>query len=342
MKKFELEIYADEIVTPTDFKGSKKNFIALGVLFVPTNNKVQIINELANRRCLFEKSKVWVWKHKDCPFYQSCKQEWHEANNGEIHHQKLRQARASKALKEISISWLKFLIKNNKSGKGIIYFNLLYIDLDKLEIDNFGQEKIHENIYNKFFRTVLSYGIKAFFPDYKVVIKRVYHDKGGMEFHQYFPHLNLRKLATTLDGGTIVSEPEICFIDSDHRGYLKTNEPLHEESNIIQFIDLILGTFTQNIFYSSDDNIKKELAMIVRPLVSRLIESPNNKNSDYNYYGKQKISFYPKFLLPDSKEKVKNLDGDLIDEYKRDQFHTDKNIEMPPYDKKQNSLLQFV
>jgi hypothetical protein len=342
MRKLELEVFADEIVIPRDYLNQKKNFIALGVLFVPTKDRNNFIKDLSNNRCLFEKSKKWVWLHNNCPFSDECKSSWHDSNNSEIHHQKIRKARTPRALMEVSKNWLKFLVQNNKSGTYPIYFNLLYIDLDKLEIDNFGQDKIHENIYNKFFRTVLSYGIKAYFPNEKVVIKNVYHDKGSMEFHSYFPHLNLQKLTETLDDGTGVLNQEICFVDSDHRKYLNSEEKLHEESNFIQLIDLILGSFTQNIYFLSDDCLKKELAMIIRPLVSRLIKNPNNKNSSYHYCGNQKISFYPKFLLPESKEKVRNLKGNLIEEHKRGQFHTDMNLEMPAYDKEQNSLLQFV
>ncbi len=122
----------------------------------------------------------------------------------------------------------------------------------------------------------------------------------------------------------------------------KREEALYEESNFIQLIDLILGSFTQNIYFLSNDSLKKELAMIVRPLVTRLIKNPNNRNSSYHYCGNQKISFYPKFLLPDSKEKVRTLKGNIIEEHKKGQFHTDMSLEMPVYDKKQNSLLQFV
>jgi len=340
--KVEIEIFADEIVIPLDFNGKKKNFLALGALFVPLKKKEVLIKKLTNSRCLFDKSRVWVWNHPDCPFAQECKNKWHEQNNTEIHHEKIRSARPNNSLIEISKRWIKLLIDTNKNEESLVYFNILYIDLDMLNIDEFGTEKAHENIYNKFFRTLIHYGVKAFFSEYSsVIVKNVYHDEGSMEHHNYFPFLNLHKLQENIGKIGYVENTTIKFLNSDHRSYQQAENDLYRESQLIQFIDLILGTATQNIYYLSNDELKKNIAMIIRPLVSRLLSNPNNKNSSYNYYRKQKISIFPKFPIEKTEIYIQTLNDDFVKDNLRGQFYTDKSLEMPPFDNDQKSLNSF-
>ncbi len=339
MTTAEIEIYSDEIVVPKDFKNKDRNFICIGCLFVPASKKDALITNLINQRCLFEGSKKWVWGHSDCSFSKECKLNWHTSNSSEIHHAEIRKSRSSNSQIKIAKRWLKYLIEQNKQEKEQIYFNILYIDLDVLEIENFGKEKIHENIYNKFFRTAIDYGAKAFFGNFqKVIIKKVYHDKGSMEFHKYFPYLNLLKLDTITAKNIFIEDTNIHFLDSDHSSYIKNGESLYHESHLIQYVDLVIGTATQNIFYLSDDTLKKEIAMILRPLVERLLEKPYNKNSSYNYYGRQKISFFPKYKIENSRRTIADLNGDIFETFREGQFYSGRAMEMPPYDLAQQSL----
>ena len=39
---------------------------------------------------------------------------------------------------------------------------------------------------------------------------------------------------------------------------------------------------------------QKELAKVMLPLVDRLVNKPDNKNSRYGYYKKYKLAFFPK------------------------------------------------
>lgn len=340
MKKVEIEIFADEIVTPSDFNNKKRNYLIIGILFVPVEKKKTLLENLTNKRCLYSKSKTWFWKHSDCPFKEECKKEWHDLNNTEIHHEDIRKARASKSLIDISKGWLKFLINNNRSELNLVNFNLLYIDLNVLNIEKFGTEKEHENIYNKFFRTAINYGVKTFFnDDNQVIVKRVFHDNGSMKDHGYFPFLNLHKLADNMGEKIKIENTTIEFLDSNHKTYLRKDENFHNESQLIQFIDLILGTFTQNILFLSNDKTKKEVATIVRPLVSRMLKNPKNKNSSYHYYNQQKISIFPKYPIEKTEIYNETLNGDFSKEYLKDQYHTDKELEMP--DRNQELLTSF-
>lgn len=295
MSGVEVEIYSDEVIVPQDFRGVSKKILGIGCLFVPMHQKALLCRDLLNLRCLFDKSATWTWDHNKCGYRKECKLEWHMSNMCEVHHEELRK-NASAAKKKIAQRWLNHLVQNNKNSRNQIYFNLLYIELDKLKLENFGEEHVHNNIYNRFYRSAVSYGIKTFFNN-NATVKRVYHDQGSMEKHKFFPRLNLKKLDKLLTQQIVLEDYEIKFVDSDHKKYLNSVDPqqnLVQESNLIQFIDLILGTTTQNIFYLSDDNTKKETAMIIRPLIERMLKNPTNRNSSYNYYKKQHISFFPK------------------------------------------------
>lgn len=162
-----------------------------------------------------------------------------------------------------------------------------------------------------------------------------------MENHGYFPFLNLMKLDLNLGKYALIEDKDVAFIDSDHKNYLKGNNNLLEESHFIQLIDLFIGSIAQNIFYLSEDRLKKELAMLVRPLVKRLLESPNNPNSSYHYYKKQHISFFPKYSVEDATYFLGSLSHEQFEKYKEDNIYTNRKMEMPSYDPHQTDFSQW-
>lgn len=325
MKEIELELYFDEITEMIDFQNKKYNFLCIGGLFVPVKEKNNLLRALLNNRCLFDPQQPWVWNHSECPLNKTCKYEWHESNNCEIHHQEIKKTGATKAKIKIASRWLEYLIAHNKAGKSQIYFNVLYIDMNKLDLKSFGNEKTDENIYNRFFRSVISCAVKSFFADYKVTITKVYHDKSPLKDHKYFPDLNLIKLDDLNIPNLTIIDKKIHFIDSDHK-----KEVLTKESNLVQFIDLIIGSINQNIFYLSNDEIRKKLAYIIRPLVERMIKSPRNKKSSYNYAYKQYVSFFPKSRL--NKKMIKVLDGTKLAKLDlNSEYYQPKKLKMPPF-----------
>jgi hypothetical protein len=167
------------------------------------------------------------------------------------------------------------------------------------------------------------------------------HDNGNMETHDYFPYLNLMKLDWDLGEHILIEDTEIAFIDSHHLNYLKENNNLFEESHFIQLIDLLIGSITQNIFYLSEDRLKKELAMIIRPLVKRLLEYPNNFNSSYHYYKRQHISFIPKYPIEKATYFLDSLSHEQLKKYKNDNIYTNRKMEMPSYDPHQTDFSQW-
>lgn len=334
----EIEIFADEIICPIDFNNEKRNILGICCLFVPVNMKKDFVNNLLKRRCLNPQNHRWNYDFNICLNNSTCNKLWHEINNCEIHNKNIRCS-ASDPLKKISKRWIKYLIEKNKASKAI-RFNILFIELDNMDISQFGTLKVHENMYNKFFRTTLNYGLKSFFNNSKIDVVNVFQDKGSMEKHSYFPSLNLHKLGNEIQRVAKFKNKEIIFVDSDHKVYAWRKNELYNESNIIQFVDLILGSISQCLFYLSDDSLKKEYASMIYPLVKRLVDKPRNSNSSWNYLNRQNISFFPKSKGEDFKTKCLDLNGNLIDNFIRE-FHRKKKLEMPFYDPEQKDLSQF-
>ncbi|VVB76463.1 Uncharacterised protein [Candidatus Tiddalikarchaeum anstoanum] len=329
MKEIKLEIYADEIICPLDYNKHTKNIIGFCCLFLPSNQKQEVVTTLLNYRCLNKKKLSWSLNYNDCKNKENCKEEWHKTNDCEIHTEEFRTARASKSNKIIIKSWLQYLINKNNSDTPI-FFNILFLELNKMDISYFGNEKTHENIYNKFFRTTIEYGLKRFFGNNKIIIEKVYHDKASMEHHEYFPNLNLKKLDDYTSENILFEDTSVHFINSDHKLYLNENKELYNESNLIQFVDLFLGMTSQNIYYLSDDELKKEYAMILRPLIKKILNDPYTSN--------QHISFYPKEKAKNVKAFYKNLDGKNISLPIKSGFYYKKDLELPDIEHNQSRL----
>ncbi len=294
--KLELDIYIDEI-EPED----KCNYIILGALFVPRNDKDRVFAEILNIRCQNEFHTRWEDSFHICPLKEKCREEWHNMNNCEIHFTDIRDARVNRSMVEISKTWLKTFCNSNK-----LYSNVLYINLDHLDISFFGDSSISANIYNKFLRTLINYGVKCFFSTYdKVIIKNIYYDeKTDLERHYFFNTSNLDKLCYE-STKNITFENNIIFLRSEH----KEEERHPEESHFIQMIDLLIGSIRHNIFRLAESKKKDEVSRCIRPLLNKIKENRFNKSN-------LKISFFPKNKI----EKVSDLNNE--ETYQRnDEFY---------------------
>lgn len=336
-KVIHLEIYCDEIKRVKD-DHDKSVWMYLGALFVPTSKKDVLLNKLLNLRCI--KYNSWHWNENDCP--NQCR--YHDWNNTEIHFKDVYKHRSKF---EIAKRWLEFLIENNKKDLRLIYFYILGIDLSKLNLERFGEDKGRDlNVYNRFFRTLISGGAKYFFSEYKfIIIDNIYHDKGSQEEHEYFPWYTPYRLNLS-DDKIHVANSEITFVDSDHREYPDENDmDFRCESQFIQFIDLILGSIHCCLHASATRKEKIELALIIKPLLERLMNNPKNKHSSYHYYRKQQIKFFPKKSIlefGDVNSKQLDIDGKVveIDKLYPDNFYTRKTIRLK--DSKNSNIFNFI
>lgn len=318
----EIDVYIDEIKPFKTCRGKKKNYLAIGCLFVPLDKKNELIKEIMDCRCIT--GRCWEYKHELCNKRHLCKPEYHYSNETEIHFYELKKE--SYSHKKISSGWLDFLIKNNESKRRLVYFNILYIDLDKLDSDCFGDlHQLSDKIYSRFLRTTINYAIKVFFDKYKkVILNNVYQDAGNCESYSFFRIKNL----SILEEGSKnleIRNKEMIFINSDPRKYINL-EDIHN-SNLVQFMDLILGSLNQCLLDPSNNKLKKETAMIVFQLAKKFISKP------YSTY--QHLSFFPKSMV-----KSKTLFGSGSEEYKSSFFYPEK-LEMAEYNPHQKELSKY-
>lgn len=237
----------------------------------------------------------------------------------------------SKTKLEIYRRWAKFIVKHNRhriDRNRLLYFNILYLDLDKLDFDNFGVDKDTTNIYNRFYRTVLLSAKSFYFKDENITIKNIFHDNAdAKQNHEYFKwhvidYLNSQKRVD-------VKTDEITFISSNHREY--EDDDCKENAQLIQLIDLILGLSNQILFGLSRSKNKVKVTNDFYPLFKRLWNQPYNFNSSYNYVRSQQVSIFPKTAIKSQKD----FEGFLNDTH---QFHHEIEISNPQSLLEQTSL----
>jgi len=312
-----LNVYCDEIhKSYLDY--DRSYWMYIGILFVPLNIKSQLLNELLNCRCIQHDS--WVWDKHDCEFQCG----YHDYNNGEIHYNKIH----SNAKFRIAYRLINdFVIeKNNIGDLKLIYFNILGLNLTKMNLESFGSSEGRDlRIYNRFFRTVLKGGINFFFSEYdNRTIENIYHDRGPQEQNEYFPWHSPYKLNIE-ESGIQVENTNIRFIDSNHNKCSNLEDK--EEAQFIQFIDLILGCIYCCLHNPAERIEKKRIGQSMIPLLDRLMNNPNNPNSRFHYYRRQKVSFFPRNGIDfnDQGQQI-DLDGNIIESNIQNNFYNERRI----------------
>lgn len=300
VNEIHLDLYVDESKNRI-YKNCDTNEIIdyIMIMAVPLDKKDNLYNKLNNARCLSDKK---------CNF-DNCKNKcnYHSNNDTEIHYNEISRDRTKI---KIANNWLDILIQNNKKDEKSIYFNILGIIESNLSIELFGEENVFGNIYTRFFRTALL-KLLSFFKEYdKIIIENIYHDSTTeMENHKYFKTSVIKKIRIEefLKENSKINfkANEIEFIDSNHRVGKQI------DSQFIQFVDLILGT-TCNVIHNDASNInKKKITEKIYPLIQRMLDKKlgRNKNSEYNYFNKQIIGFFPCVSKEELKRKCKEIYG---------------------------------
>ena len=278
-------------------------------------------------RCLNENSQKWTWNYEDCN--NLCKEEYHNINNFEIHSNKIEN-NMSKFKFKIYQRWIKFVVNHNKHSSDkdkLLYFTILYLDLEKLDFDTFGVNKDTTNIYNRFFRTVILSAKSFYFKDQNFTINNIFHDIADeKQSHNYFDWHTVHFLKNE---GVNVKTDKIEFISSNHRDYEDIEQK--ENAQLIQLIDLILGCSNQILFGASKNKNKVKIAADFYPLFKRLWRNPYNFNSSFNYFRSQQVSIFPMTSIKSQKD----FDGSYKDV---NQFHNKLEITDPESLIEQSSL----
>lgn len=206
-----------------------------------------------------------------------------EKNNHVLHWSEIK----SSDEKNICKRWFEYILCPAKSEKKF-YSYILGLNSSYLSKEEFGQENDFNSKYNRFFRSAILYALKIFFGNKKIIVENIYHEEGQQSQHKYFPWHCIYKIYEQEENITFNCK-NIIFLPKDHKK--------DRRSNLIQLCDCVLGV-TTNIIHSIEKSNKsryrEELADIYFPLLIRLIEKPNNKNSHYKYYNRIMIRFFPK------------------------------------------------
>lgn len=277
--KIRINLYCDEIeeVNIHDPITGDEKWIYIGVLIVPVSLQEKLILTLLNRRCGNRSKLKKAWG--DCE--NQC--EYHEKNNKEVHY----HGCDSHDIFFIAERWLEFLMQDRK----LTYFYILGIDLGTLDLSYFGDVggyKAFERIYNRFFRTAILKSVKSYFHKYeRIEIYQIIHDVSQLGNSEFFPWHAIYRIGREDEKIQFLSQ-EIEFLTSDHR------KAADSRSHLIQYIDIIMGSIFNALHWSSKNKNKEKISLSVDPLLYRLMYSPGNVNSRYQYVGRQSIDFFPK------------------------------------------------
>lgn len=300
-KKIEIEIYADE---SKNIKYNNENITYIMVMAIPVEKKIEIYNKLNNSRCLANNNNDFLNCKNNCKY--------HRHNNAEIHYNCIGN---DNVLKKIAINWINVLLENNKKDDDFIHFAIMGIYENRLDLKKFGDYGVFSNIYNLFFRIAVK-RLLATYNGYDFIeVKNIFHDNTNeMEQHKFFKKYTISKILeeeslNTNNNKFSFKSEFINFIDSDHK-----KSTFIIESQFIQFVDLILGLTTNFIHNSATNSNKIELTEKIAPLISRILENPNNKNSHFHYFNKQVISFFPKENHDSIIKKYGNIDENSIND----------------------------
>lgn len=264
-KPVEVNIYADEIIAKIcPYTNHKWHYI--GIIVEDVNNPIlpDIIKE---RFCNnFDKSS---------PYFKK--------NNKQVHWADISSADE----KNICKRWFEYISNPSKSDKKF-YSNILGINDDLLNREEFDPNSDFNSKYNRFFRSSIKYALKCFFGNKKIIIKNIYHEQGQQQLHTYFPWHTIYKLSK--------EEPNFNF-EFNQIQFLHKDHTVDDKSNIIQLCDCFLGAVTNIIHGFEESNRSKyrlDLLDMILPLVKRMTENPNNVNSSYKYAHRIMIRFFPK------------------------------------------------
>lgn len=304
LKEVRLDLYVDESKNRVYKYGKKEEKIDyIMILAIPNDKKENLFAELNNARCLNDKVSKFGYCAEECKF--------HKENNGEIHYGKIDRENIKY---KIANNWLDILFQNNIYKKESIYFNILGIIESNLDISRFGDEKQFGNIYTRFFRTALLRTLKMFNNYDKIIVDNIYQDcTTEMEQHKYFKTSVINKIDLqeflNKERKIYFNTGKIEFIDSDHR------KSKNDDSQFIQFADLILGLTCNVIHNDANNSAKIKLTEKIHPLISRILDKKtcSNKNSSYNYFNKQAIGFFPYISKEQITNKCMELYGGKID-----------------------------
>lgn len=289
------------------------------VLAVETQNVPKLCKTLDDCRCLNENNRSWASSYDDCENKLNCSECNHKLNNSKIHFTELRKDWTKN---NISRKWLELL---HLDLVNIIKLNIFVVNLENLDFNCFGKDGVDKNIriYNKLFRSVINSTYSYLLKDFKTnkfnEINQIYHHRGTQEQHNPF-FKNISKLENT---GVKIINPNIIFVSGHQELYPKEKIDLIYANTLIQYSDLIIGSFRQLMYQSSG---KLEVRKTANTLLEVFEKQENNQYKiKSKYRGIYDLNIWPNRKC--SQIDIKTVNGDIISEFPRDNSLYSHSIE---------------
>lgn len=254
----EFEVYADESKQSRNRRTGEEWHYA-GILAVPVEKKDDLISRLVDAR-------------------DGCDS---ELKSTDLEHLPKRRA---------AENWIDVILSDTDEAS--IFISILGLNATRLNPSAFGGHRF-DRFYNRFFRSNLLYACKCFSAGERTVVRRLWHDRGQMEHHDYFPWHVIHR--TEQDPAVEFRERQVRFIASDHRA-----ERGRRESHLLQLADLFLGLTRQLLDDTSQKDSVCSVARQIAPLVRRMMQAPQNPHSRFGHKDKYILSFFPSRSLEDS------------------------------------------
>lgn len=210
--------------------------------------------------------------------------------NKRIHFSQLRSSSDGSSKTKTAVDWADLFISKLYQS---IWFYFFGVNMANIDYQFFGPPSDgHDRdfrIYNRFFEIGLFSACRFFFDSATedVEIQQIYSEKRYLEKNNPFliqPPYNINRRESNIT----VDSKQIIPVDGN---------PLKEKANpecctVINFVDVLIGAFSQNFDYTSRSRACNEVAEKLLLVCQRLSEKPYNKNS--RYYKRYAISFFPK------------------------------------------------
>jgi hypothetical protein len=236
-----------------------------------------------------------VIKERFCNNFEE-KDIYFEKNNKIVHWKGIRTADT----KNICKRCFKYILNQNKSKEKFFSY-ILGVNYSKLNKEEFNINNQFNSRYNRFFRSVILYALKTFFPNKKVIVENIFHEEGQQEYYKYFPWHCIYK---------IQQRTENIFFKCDEIEFLPKDHKKNKKSNLIQLSDTFTGaciSIIHGLNKSRKSKYREELLDLIQPLAKRMINEPNNKNSHYQHANRIMVRFFPKKRTkPDDIRRISN------------------------------------
>ena len=271
-----VRLYADEIKPYRN--GLDERWMYIGLLAVPEAD--------------FDRIQSWLRQDRNAADYFN-----------EVHFTKLRNASDAGAYNEKTLLAKRWVERVLWDQQKVFHFHLLGLNLTNLQYFAFGtgwEQK--RNIYNRFFRTSLTYALKRFFGGGEVTVTGLFHDASEFEDDDLFDWHAIWRVDRAEPSITFVPD-SISFIDSDHA----KEKDFPEDSHLIQLCDVLLGGLTQCLDARNRKDGCCEIAKVLLPLADQLVDPrcARSPNSSYRHARRMSVSFFPSKRL-----KLRELEDD--------------------------------